>query len=47
MATKNRRPFELIFSEEFETAVAAKKKELYWKSGGGRRRLKEIFKNKL
>ena len=43
-ATKNRRPFELIFSEKFKTLKEAKKRELYWKSGAGRRQLKNYFK---
>lgn len=46
-ATKNRRPLELIFSEQFQASSEAKKRELYWKSGAGRRRLKELLKNKL
>jgi len=46
-ATKNRRPFELIFSEQFEVSSEAKKRELYWKSGGGRRKLKELLKDKF
>ena len=47
IATKNRRPLELIFSEKFETSAEAKKRELYWKNGGGRRKLKELLKDKL
>ena len=47
IATKNRRPLELIFSEEFETSIEARKRGLYWKSGGGRRKLKELLKDKL
>ncbi len=47
IATKNRRPLELIFSEQFETSAEAKKRELYWKSGGGRRKLKTLFKDKF
>lgn len=46
-STKNRVPFELIYSEKLETSAEAKNRELYWKSGGGRRKLKEIFKDKL
>ena len=46
-ATKNRRPLELIFSEQFKTSREAKKKELYWKSGGGRRKLKKLLKDKF
>lgn len=42
-ATKNRRPLEILFFEEFETEQEAKRRELYWKSGAGRRKLKEYF----
>lgn len=45
IATKYRAPFKLLFCEEFATATDAKKRELYWKSGGGRRKLKKLFKN--
>jgi len=44
-ATKNRRPLEILFTEDLETLQEAKKRELYWKSGAGRRKLKEYFKN--
>ena len=43
-ATKNRRPLEIIFTENLESLKDAKKRELYWKSGAGRRKLKEFFK---
>jgi len=46
-STKDRRPFELIFSEQFETSKEAKHRETYWKSGGGRRKLKALLKDKL
>ena len=42
-ATKYRRPLKLLFYEEFAISKEAKARELYWKSGGGRRKLKEIF----
>ena len=42
-ATKYRQPLEFIFSEEFKTSQEARKRELYWKSGGGRRKLKTIL----
>jgi putative endonuclease len=46
-ATKHRRPLVILFTEEFENESDAKKRELYWKNGGGRRRLKKYFaKNK-
>ena len=43
-ATKNRRPLEIIYTEDLDTLGGAKKRELYWKSGAGRRKLKEYFK---
>jgi putative endonuclease len=42
-ATRNRRPLKLIFSESFETEQQAKQRELYWKSGAGRRKMKSLF----
>ncbi|MDO9231373.1 MAG: GIY-YIG nuclease family protein [bacterium] len=46
-ATKNRIPLEILFFEQFETEKEAKKRELWWKSGAGRRKLGEYFeKNK-
>lgn len=42
-ATRNRRPLKLIFSESFETEQDAKKRELYRKSGAGRRKMKSLF----
>ncbi len=46
-ATKHRRPLKLIYSEQFETVKEAKEREKYYKNGGGRRRIKQIFKNIL
>lgn len=43
-ATKDRRPLKLIFTESFKTEQEAKKRELYWKSGAGRRKMKNLFK---
>ena len=45
-ATKHRRPLELIYLEEFKTAKEAKKRELFWKSGAGRRKMKELFNSR-
>ncbi len=42
-STKFRQPLKLIFSEEFKTSAEARQRELYWKNGGGRRKLKEFF----
>lgn len=44
-STKNRRPFQLLFTEQFQAEQEAKKRELYWKSGSGRRKLREYFGN--
>jgi len=44
-ATRNRRPLKLLFTEVLETEKEAKKRELYWKNGAGRRKLKEYFKD--
>ncbi|OGF63266.1 hypothetical protein A2926_03575 [Candidatus Giovannonibacteria bacterium RIFCSPLOWO2_01_FULL_44_40] len=42
-ATKHRRPLELLFMEKCDTLAMAKHRELYWKSGGGRRKLAKYF----
>lgn len=42
-STAYRRPLKLVFTEEFKTAQEAKRRELWWKSGAGRRKLKELF----
>lgn len=39
-STKNRRPLQLVYTEEFETREEASKKELFFKSGKGREYLK-------
>jgi putative endonuclease len=41
-ATKNRRPFELIYYERFENKFEAAKREKFFKSGIGREFLKNI-----
>ncbi|OGZ66228.1 MAG: hypothetical protein A3C58_01605 [Candidatus Staskawiczbacteria bacterium RIFCSPHIGHO2_02_FULL_34_10] len=46
-STKKRIPFKLLFSEKFETSQKAKKRELYWKNGAGRRKLKKMFNDEL
>jgi putative endonuclease len=46
-ATKNRRPFIILMTEQFQTEKEAKDREKYWKSGSGRRRLKQLFKHGL
>ncbi|MEK7106885.1 MAG: GIY-YIG nuclease family protein [Patescibacteria group bacterium] len=42
-ATKNRRPFKPIYCENSLDLKDAKRRESYWKSGGGRRKLKKYF----
>lgn len=42
-STKHRIPFKLLFKEEFITSFEAKKRESYWKSGAGRKKLKVLF----
>lgn len=45
-STKHRTPFKVLFTENFVTKIEAKKRELWWKSGAGRRKLREYF-NKI
>ena len=45
-STKHRIPFKVLFTEEFEALKEARKRELYYKSGAGRRKLKEFFKSR-
>ena len=42
-STKHRISFKMLFTEEFKTIQEAKKQELYYKSGAGRRKLKAYF----
>ena len=42
--TKFYKPFELIYSEVFETRVEARFREKYWKSGTGKEKLR-ILRN--
>ncbi|PIR98013.1 MAG: hypothetical protein COT89_02065 [Candidatus Colwellbacteria bacterium CG10_big_fil_rev_8_21_14_0_10_42_22] len=46
-STKHRRPLILIFYEEFNTSAEARKRELYWKNGGGRRKLRGMLYNQV
>jgi putative endonuclease len=41
-STKGRRPFEIVYHEEVDSAKEARKKEKYLKSAAGRRFLKHI-----
>lgn len=43
-ATRNRRPLEILYIEKVATLDYAKKRETYWKAGGGRRKLQKYFK---
>jgi len=43
IATKNRRPLKLIYTEEFETLSGARYREHFLKSRRGRKELKNIF----
>ncbi|OGE08325.1 hypothetical protein A3A60_03995 [Candidatus Curtissbacteria bacterium RIFCSPLOWO2_01_FULL_42_26] len=42
-STKHRTPFKVLFTEEFKTIQETKKRELYYKSGAGRRNLRDFF----
>jgi putative endonuclease len=42
-STKRRRPFELIYFEEYDDADSAKRRERFFKSGKGREELKRIL----
>lgn len=42
--TKHRKPFQILYTEACSDLATAKNRELYWKSGGGRRKLKLYFK---
>jgi putative endonuclease len=46
-ATKNRRPLKILKVETCGTLSEAKTRELYWKSGAGRKKLKEFFKKEM
>ena len=44
-STKYRAPFKLLFKEEYNELIEAKRRELWWKSGSGRRKLIEYCNN--
>ena len=44
-STKSRIPFKLVYKEEYDTEQEARKKEKYYKTAAGRRKLKQIFDN--
>ena len=43
-STKNRIPFKILLTENFENGTNAKERESWWKSGAGRRELRKILK---
>ena len=43
-STKYYRPWELVYSEKFNTRIEARKRELQLKAGSGREFLKEVIK---
>ena len=42
-STKSRRPFELVYREEFQSKRQARKRELFLKTGQGRKFLQEVL----
>jgi putative endonuclease len=46
-STKNRLPVEIIYFEEYKTLEEARYMERYYKSCSGRKKIKDILKNKL
>jgi putative endonuclease len=42
-STKNFRPWRIVFEEEVDDYKDARKRELYYKSAAGRRKIKAIF----
>ena len=42
-STRRRRPFELVYTEEYETRPEAEKRERYLKTGTGRSELKKLL----
>ena len=43
LSTKKYRPWRIVFEEEAKDYISARKRELYYKSGAGRRKIKAIF----
>ncbi len=43
ISTKNRRPFILAYSEEYDNLIVARKRELFLKSRSGRRAIQRLF----
>ncbi len=42
-ATRYRLPVQLMYSEEFSTLIEARRKEKYYKTAAGRRKMKKIL----
>ncbi|PIV54456.1 endonuclease [Candidatus Desantisbacteria bacterium CG_4_10_14_0_8_um_filter_48_22] len=42
-STKNGRPWRIIYTEELDSYAEARRREHYFKTGGGRRRIKRIL----
>jgi len=42
-STKNGRPWRIIYTEELNSYTEARHREYYFKTGGGRRRIKRII----
>ena len=40
-STKSRKPFVLVYKEEYETRTEAKKREIFLKSGAGRKLIQD------
>ncbi len=45
VATRSYRPWEILYTENSKTLFDVKLREKYWKSGGGRRKLRLYFKD--
>jgi putative endonuclease len=46
-STKYRAPFKVLFTEQFLTLSEARIRELWWKSGVGRQKLGDYFRQQL
>ena len=46
-STINRGPFKLVYYEVIENRIEARKREKYFKTGGGRRFLKKVEKDNM
>ena len=45
--TKPYKPFKLIYSEKCENRIEARQREIYWKSGTGKEKLRVIRDNNI